>query len=114
MPTATSPVQSRTRLVERSIYANPNSTAFVTVTACGPDTSDLRSESARMTIAVEKTSHNGFADLSITAHVTKMESDGDNHPDADKRTVRTVVEYDGKSNHMEATCTGTSGIRLPR
>lgn len=69
----------------------------VTGTACGPDTSDLRSESARMTIAVEKTSHNGFADLSITAHVTKMESDDDKSPDAGKRTVRMVVKYDGRS-----------------
>jgi len=66
-------------------------------TACGPDTSDLRSESARMTIAVEKTSHNGFADLSITAHVMNAESNDDKQPDAGKRTVRTVVKYDGKS-----------------
>ncbi|MBN3835974.1 multidrug ABC transporter ATPase [Burkholderia sp. Ac-20344] len=76
---------------------NLNGWVAVTGTACGPDTSDLRSESARMTIAVEKTSHNGFADLSITAHVTSMESDDDKHPDAGKRTVRTVVKYDGKS-----------------
>ncbi|RQU95821.1 multidrug ABC transporter ATPase [Burkholderia cenocepacia] len=68
-----------------------------TGTACGPDTSDLRSESAHMTIAVEKTSHNGFADLSITAHVTDMESDDDNGSATGKRTVRTIVKYDGKS-----------------
>ncbi|MGS0897440.1 multidrug ABC transporter ATPase [Burkholderia stagnalis] len=66
-------------------------------TSCGPDTSDSRSESAHMTIAVEKTSHNGFADLSITAHVAKMENDDDKYQDAGKRTVRTVVRYDGKS-----------------
>ncbi|VWB32233.1 multidrug ABC transporter ATPase [Burkholderia arboris] len=63
-----------------------------TGTACGPDTSDLRSESARMTIAVEKTAHNGFADLSITAHI----ADSDDSTTG-KRTVRTIIKYDGKS-----------------
>ncbi|CAB3746933.1 multidrug ABC transporter ATPase [Burkholderia puraquae] len=63
-----------------------------TGTACGPDTSDLESESAHMTIAVEKTSHNGFADLSITAHVADNEDSTKG-----KRTVRTIVKYDGKS-----------------
>ncbi|WP_423394706.1 multidrug ABC transporter ATPase [Burkholderia sp. LMG 21824] len=76
---------------------NLNGWVATTGTACGPDTSDLRSESARMTIAVEKTSHNGFADLSITAHVKNAESNDDKQPDAGKRTVRTVVKYDGKS-----------------
>ena len=76
---------------------NLNGWVATTGTACGPDTSDLRSESARMTIAVEKTSHNGFADLSITAHVMNAESNDDKQPDAGKRTVRTVVKYDGKS-----------------
>ncbi|MCA7921860.1 multidrug ABC transporter ATPase [Burkholderia cenocepacia] len=63
-----------------------------TGTACGPDTSNLESESAHMTIAVEKTSHNGFADLSITAHVADNEDSTKG-----KRTVRTIVKYDGKS-----------------
>ncbi|MCA8253614.1 multidrug ABC transporter ATPase [Burkholderia sp. AU31624] len=76
---------------------NLNGWVATTGTACGPDTSDLRSESARMTIAVEKTSHNGFADLSITAHVMNAESNDDKQPDAGKRTVRTIVKYDGKS-----------------
>ncbi|KVS74062.1 hypothetical protein [Burkholderia cepacia] len=76
---------------------NLNGWVATTGTACGPDTSDLRSESARMTIAVEKTSHNGFADLSITAHVMSAESNDDKQPDEGKRTVRTVVKYDGKS-----------------
>ncbi len=69
----------------------------VTGPVCEPDTRDLRSESARMTIAVEKTSHNGFADLSITAHVANMESDDDKDSGTGKRTVRTIVKYDGKS-----------------
>ncbi|KAF1037213.1 MAG: hypothetical protein GAK33_03146 [Burkholderia lata] len=76
---------------------NLNGWVATTGTACGPDTSDLRSESARMTIAVEKTSHNGFADLSITAHVMNADSNDDKQPDAGKRTVRMVVKYDGKS-----------------
>ncbi|NIE57876.1 MULTISPECIES: multidrug ABC transporter ATPase [unclassified Burkholderia] len=69
----------------------------VTGPVCVPDTRDLRSESARMTIAVEKTSHNGFSDLSITAHVATMESDDDKDSGTGKRTVRTIVKYDGKS-----------------
>ncbi|WP_175771771.1 multidrug ABC transporter ATPase [Burkholderia ambifaria] len=76
---------------------NLNGWVAVSGTACGPDTSDLRSESAHMTISVEKTSHNGFADLSITAHVTKMESDDGKSSDPGKRTARTVVKYDGQS-----------------
>ncbi|WP_322088843.1 multidrug ABC transporter ATPase [Burkholderia sp. BCC1999] len=76
---------------------NLNGWVAIAGTSCGPDTSDLRSESARMTIAVEKTVHNGFADLSITAHVTDMESDDKKDSSAGKRTVRTVVKYDGKS-----------------
>ncbi len=69
----------------------------VTGPVCAPDTRDLRSESARMTIAVEKTSHNGFADLSITAHVANMENDDDKDSGTGKRTVRMIVKYDGKS-----------------
>ncbi|MDR6503710.1 multidrug ABC transporter ATPase [Burkholderia sp. DN3021] len=76
---------------------NLNGWVAVTGPVCAPDTRDLRSESARMTIAVEKTSHNGFADLSITAHVTNMESDDDKDSATGKRTVRTIVKYDGKS-----------------
>jgi hypothetical protein len=76
---------------------NLNGWVATTGTACGPDTNDLRSESARLTIAVEKTSHNGFADLSITAHVMNADSNDDKQPDAGKRTVHTVVKYDGKT-----------------
>ncbi|AXF25201.1 multidrug ABC transporter ATPase [Burkholderia pyrrocinia] len=66
-------------------------------TACGPATGDARSESARMTIAVEKTSSHGFADLSITAHITKTQRKDNEYSDTGKRTARTVVRYDGKS-----------------
>lgn len=75
---------------------NLNGWVAVSGPACSPDSRDLRSESARMTIAVEKTSHDGFADLSITAHVIKMESD-DKDSDKGKRTVRTIVKYNGKT-----------------
>jgi hypothetical protein len=43
---------------------------------------------ASMTIGIEETSHHGFADLSITAHIEGY---------ADKRIARTIVRYDGKS-----------------
>ncbi|KML46711.1 multidrug ABC transporter ATPase [Burkholderia cepacia] len=64
-------------------------------TACG--TGDARSESARMTIAVEKASSHGFADLSITAHITKTQRKDGDYSDTGTRTARTVVRYDGKT-----------------
>ncbi|PHP86940.1 multidrug ABC transporter ATPase [Burkholderia sp. AU18528] len=65
--------------------------------ACGPGVGDARSEEARMTIAVEKTSSHGFADLSITAHITTTQRKNGDYSDTGKRTVRTVVHYDGKA-----------------
>ncbi|PRE03450.1 multidrug ABC transporter ATPase [Burkholderia ambifaria] len=65
--------------------------------ACGPGTGDARSEDANMTIAVEKTSSHGFADLSITAHIAKTQRKDGNYSETGKRTARTVVKYDGKS-----------------
>jgi len=65
--------------------------------ACGPGVGDARSEEAHMTIAVEKTSSHGFADLSITAHVTKTQRKDGDYSDTGKRTARTIVHYDGKS-----------------
>ncbi|RQR35932.1 MULTISPECIES: multidrug ABC transporter ATPase [unclassified Burkholderia] len=65
--------------------------------ACGAGAGDARSEDARMTIAVEKTSSHGFADLSITAHITKTQRKDGDYSDTGKRTARTVVKYDGKS-----------------
>ncbi|CAB3750032.1 multidrug ABC transporter ATPase [Burkholderia sp. MSh2] len=65
--------------------------------ACGPGVGDASSEAARMTIAVEKTSTRGFADLSITAHVTKTQRKDGNYSDTGTRTARTIVRYDGKS-----------------
>ena len=51
------------------------------------------SESAEMTISIEKTSSHGFADLAITARVTRESIT----LTLMKRTVRTVLKYDGKS-----------------
>ncbi|WP_175975073.1 multidrug ABC transporter ATPase [Burkholderia sp. BCC1047] len=65
--------------------------------ACGPGAGDARSEEARMTIAVEKTSSHGFADLSITAHITQTQRKNGDYSDTGKRTARTIVHYDGKS-----------------
>jgi hypothetical protein len=52
-----------------------------------------------MTIAVEKTSSHGFADLSITARVTQtlFKRDRDDLVTGKKRTVRKVLKYDGQS-----------------
>ncbi|VWC19200.1 multidrug ABC transporter ATPase [Burkholderia lata] len=57
---------------------------------CSPGGSDDAIVSATMTIGVEKTSSHGFADLSITARVDPPQR-------KDKRPVRTIVRYDGKS-----------------
>ncbi|AOL06623.1 MULTISPECIES: multidrug ABC transporter ATPase [Burkholderia] len=65
--------------------------------ACGPGVGDARSEEASMTIAVEKTSSHGFADLSITAHIAKTQRKDGDYSETGKRTARTIVHYDGKS-----------------
>ncbi|WP_041490972.1 hypothetical protein [Burkholderia cepacia] len=65
--------------------------------ACGAGAGDARSEEAKMTIAVEKTSSHGFADLSIAAHITQTQREDGNYSDTGKRTARTIVRYDGKS-----------------
>ncbi|ABB12033.1 hypothetical protein [Burkholderia lata] len=65
--------------------------------SCGPGVGDASSEEARMTVAVDKTSSHGFADLSITAHITKTQRKDGEYSDTGKRTARTVVHYDGKT-----------------
>ncbi|AOI88710.1 multidrug ABC transporter ATPase [Burkholderia pseudomultivorans] len=65
--------------------------------ACGPGVGDASSENAYMTIAVEKTSSHGFADLSITARIEKSRRKNGDYSTDGKRTARTVVHYDGKS-----------------
>ena len=65
---------------------------------CSPDNKDARGESARMTIGVEKTLSHGFADLSITAHVTEMLfKHNEDVSVTGKRTIRRVLKYDGQS-----------------
>lgn len=64
---------------------------------CRGDTGDARSESAHITIAVEKTSSHGFADLSLTAHITQSQRKNGDYADTGKRVARTVLKYDGKS-----------------
>lgn len=69
--------------------------------ACGAGTGNARSEDAKMTIAVEPASSHGFADLSITAHVTQTKREDGNYSETGKRTARTVVKYDGKSYGLD-------------
>jgi len=66
-------------------------------TACGAAAGDARSESAHMTIAVEKTASHGFADLSVTAHITQSQRKDGDYTDTGKRVARTVLKYDGQS-----------------
>lgn len=66
-------------------------------TACSLGIGDARSESAHMTIAVEGTSSHGFADLSLTARITKTQRKDNAYSDTGKRTARTVVRHDCKS-----------------
>ncbi|MCL2022109.1 MAG: multidrug ABC transporter ATPase [Betaproteobacteria bacterium] len=61
---------------------------------------DVRIIGARITtIGVERTSSNGFADLSITVRVTQ--EDYSLGEITDKRTVRKVLKYDGQSYGIE-------------
>ena len=55
------------------------------------------SESAHMTIAVEKTTSHGFADLSISARVKRTQDDGSDFKKLGTRNVRTMLHYDGTS-----------------
>ena len=64
---------------------------------CGSGTAGARSEDADMTIAVEKTSSHGFADLALTAHVTRNRLENQQWVVTGKRTKRIVLKYDGKS-----------------
>jgi hypothetical protein len=65
---------------------------------CSMCNGDSRSASADMTIGVEKTASHGFADLSITAHITlEQRKAGGESSETGKRTARTVLHYDGKS-----------------
>jgi hypothetical protein len=62
-----------------------------------PGVEGARGESASMTIAVEKTSSHGFADLSLTAHATHTQFMNGDIRHTGKRTVHTILKYDGTS-----------------
>jgi hypothetical protein len=68
---------------------------------CRGNVDNLRTEHTEMTIAVEKTSSHGFADLALTAHVTQyfFMGGGNRHAEmvVTKRTTGTVLKYDGQS-----------------
>ncbi|MDR0243480.1 MAG: multidrug ABC transporter ATPase [Burkholderia sp.] len=57
---------------------------------CSPGGNADAIVSATMTIGVEKTASHGFADLSLTARIDPPQR-------KDKRPVRTIVRYDGKT-----------------
>lgn len=65
--------------------------------ACAGSSGPLHMENARMTIAVEKTRTNGFADLSITARVVPSYSDVDGDRKGPQRVRRVVLKYDGRT-----------------
>lgn len=56
-----------------------------------------RSEEARLTVSVEKTSSHGFADLALTARIVQSEVHGDADEKTRQRRARTVLRYDGHS-----------------
>lgn len=64
-------------------------------TACSAGSGDALSESAHMTIAVEKSASHGYADLSLTAHITQTQRKNGDYTDTGKRVARTVLKYDG-------------------
>lgn len=58
------------------------------------------SERAQVTIGVERSASHGFADLALTASVTREASDADGDPETSQRRARRVLRYDG---HAYAT-----------
>jgi hypothetical protein len=67
-------------------------------TACGAGSGAARSENAHITLAMEPTESHGFADISLTAHITSSvrTATGEFH-DGPSRTQREVLKYDGTS-----------------
>lgn len=65
--------------------------------ACDSAHEGARSESANMTIAVEKTSSHGFADLALTAHIARTKLKNHDWVDLGTRTKRIVLHYNGKT-----------------
>ncbi|CAG9234926.1 conserved exported hypothetical protein [Paraburkholderia tropica] len=65
--------------------------------SCGSGMEGSRSESAHMTVAIEKTASHGFADLALTAHIARSRMTDAKDADLGTRTVRRIFKYDGKS-----------------
>jgi hypothetical protein len=65
--------------------------------SCSITMGDARSEEADISIAVEKTTSHGLADLVLTARITQIERKNGDFNDTGKRTARTVLRYDGRS-----------------
>lgn len=66
-------------------------------TPCAMGNATARSEEAHITIGVEKTSANCFADLSLTARITQPLQQGSDDQVTGQRTARSVLRYDGKT-----------------
>lgn len=67
-------------------------------TACGPGSGAALSESAHITIGLERTTTHGFSDLSLTAHITStVRTASRDFHDGPSRIKRQVLKYDGKS-----------------
>lgn len=66
-------------------------------TPCEMNAQLQRSEEAHLSIAIEKTSSHGFADLALVARVVHSEIHGNDDEQTRQRRVRTVLRYDGRS-----------------
>lgn len=66
-------------------------------TPCMMDEELQRSQEAELSLAVEKTSSHGFADLALSARVTEHEARHGTRSERRQRRVRTVLRYDGQS-----------------
>ncbi|WP_027820800.1 PA3715 family protein [Paraburkholderia bannensis] len=65
--------------------------------SCGAGLEAEHDADASMTIAVEKTISHGFADLALSARVTRNEQKSQQRIETTKYTKRIVLHYDGKT-----------------
>lgn len=71
--------------------------ASIAPNSCGPGFDQTHGADATITIAVEKTVSHGFADLALSARVTREEVKKLQWVETGKYTKRTVLHYDGKT-----------------
>lgn len=82
----------------RAVFgANLDGWIDIDQTSCMIDATSGRTETAHMTVAMEKTASHGFADIAITAHVTRSQWKDHQEAAPVKRTSRKVLKYDGRS-----------------